>query len=579
MGAFTLYKKNNPSIDIKKIRETFINKGFRKAPKEFDLQEYKLLYYSKIYTSVDSILEYNGQLLVGIGTYIYHKKWGKTALIEISKNIQNNTFFTDQVIGDFLILHFDGNKTYFYTSPNYSYNIFFDENETIISSSFLAVVNGLQHNFSLNKLALKETLLTGNLIGPDTLLNEVYRLEKTLSFKNHNIVHIHNTGNGTNIKAYKSFEQAVDSQLEVLENYFAQIKGFTLKTGICIGLTGGLDSRLLLASALNAGLSPLIYSTWRPIKDKEFVIAQKLAELEGHTIKSPKHTSFLELDNILLQKRLEENFWFNDGQVRTHQLWFEEIKSLPYLNELLNNNSLNTSGIGGEQYRNDERYNTRIKYNYDNWLKYEIILKNIDNPFFHQKGLFETYEYIKLKINTLLDKKDLKKISYYEIKRYFNEIYNPANRTVRNNIENQAYYFLSPFSDYTVSTEAYNSINWHGLDFKFEKRMIEKAFPKFSKIATNYGFAPNQKITHKQKFYSLFKSNTPLSFYWKLNQYRKIQQNKKDEFSKSFAWLDIKYFKYLPEDISLNRILENNYLSPLVYELAYFIKIFENKLK
>lgn len=580
MGAFFLYRKDQ-EINKGAIIDTFSNKGFKQLPFEIAFNDYKLILYPKIKIPEKHVFKLGDEVIIGIGTFIYKTFDGNEALKEIYSDIKRNTFHQCNVAGDFLILLKDRKDSiHLYPSCGYNYNVFYNKKESIFSSSFLAVLTASAKIVSINKPAVTEILLTGNLIGPDTIVNDIVRLENPSRLSSKDLIHHKANKNKAQFTIdyhALSFSHEVDRQLEGLKAYIKNIKPFVQKHGIALGLTGGFDSRLLLGAFLSEGIKPKIYSTWRKTKTKEFTTAEKLAEKIGANINYLQHKSWVDKSSDEISETVEENYWFNDGLIRTHQLWIEEIKSKNYHENLIEPVKINTSGIGGEQYRNNERYRIKSTFDLRKWLKIEVLFKTIKNPFSDKKNESEFIDYLTHKINNLLRVENSNRINFNEIKRYYNELYNPANRTTRNNVENQLYYFLSPFSDYQLSQTAYKAIPHLGRDFGFEKEMINRIYPTLGEVKTDYGFAPQEKVSLKQRGFSLMKLALPLKLFRAVNMkrtkdsvYLKNLTNKWDIANELIE--NVEKLK-IPVDLSI--IGKSTFLSPMIIEIGYFI--YKNK--
>jgi hypothetical protein len=585
MGAFVLFKKSSNYIDRKGIENTFYKKGFKANPEKVNLKSHILWYYPKMKLGEVNLIKQGPKVLMGTGTFIYNQKWGLSALYDIINSISRDEFDVSRVKGDFLLLFGNNDGSiHFYPSPSYTYNIFYDKNETIFSSSFLAVLNGKNHRYSLNKAAISELLLTGNLVGPDTIINDIHRLENNSTLNNNYIHHHKRSSNAKREYEYgktiNDLNKAVDYQLSVLRNYFSRVTPFFKEKGVGVGLTGGLDSRLLLGEMISHNIEPMIYSTWRKTHTDEFSNAKKLTKALGTELHYIRHKTWNKMTQESFLELLNNNFWYNDGLIRTHQLWSEEIKSKEYLYTLLGKNQINTSGVGGEQYRNNERLKVDKYYDFRKWLHYEVLLKHNDNPFPQKKETEKILDYVQEKIKTKLDLKSDHKIHYLDIKRYYNEIYNPANRTIRNNIENQSHYFLSPFTDFKVSQKAYSAIPWLGLDFDFEKKMINFLNPVLANIQTDYGFSPNEKIKYKERLLTYTKRSLSYKLLWALYRKNKPKSQLISNMNEKFPLIKnyIKTVEELNLPIDISIIMNSGFLSPLVLELGFFIKKFDNKL-
>lgn len=577
MGAFYISPKDiNPDNDVLKI---FEKKGFG-APNIFLNEKTILLSYKKqLFSSINNV-DYKDFSLHIFGSCFYKNKNYSEGLNSILQDYVRGCFNPNNLLGSYFLLFLKKNQSFFYSDPAGVQNIFFHKHSGIISSSFLAcVVGAAKHagKLTLNTKALTEVILTGNLIGPDTLVNEILRYEHSIHRDLPNIDRL-NIALPEEDKKQRSgqnstFDYEIKNQLNILNEYFSSITTILDNMGGLTGLTGGFDSRLLFL-LLNKKTNNLkLYSTHKKIQTKELIVANKLANALSKTLHSPKYQSYLEIHPAQMLDMLDHNFYFNDGLIRTHQLWTEEINSCKYLTSLYGKYHIKFSGVGGEQYRNGE-FLTKPKYSFRQWFFYEFIYKHCKQPFTSKEKRTDWLDYIEQKITSLLNVclKD-KQISHFDIKRFYNEIYNSANRVTRNNVENQLNFFLSPFTDSTVSKTAYNAYKYIGSHHNFEKEMIYQLEPKLAYIELDYGYAISNKVPLKISILPFLKKILGFKCYYYIIKTVKGSSHTYSRITKKHP--ELKRYVLLVENlrlpISLKHIKESNHLSPLLIQTGFLL--------
>lgn len=574
MGAFFI---SNTGINISEVKYHFQRKGFNDAH-EIIISNKHILVYRKLYTDHTNVHYHNGGVIFSVGTVVYKSKFGKDCLKSLCEDFINNTFEYDKIIGSFFIYFFFEGKEHFIVDRAGIQNIYHNFDHSIISSSFLATLIALNKASGkqiINKLALKENLLTGSLIGPDTIIENISRYEISSKQDLGNIKLIPSTYNEVGGFLSKNKSEEIERQLFALGDYFSSIVPFLKRYGACTGLTSGFDSRLIYLFLKKCETDLTVFTNYRGKKSVEFEYASKLANAAGDMLLERNYPKVGEIDSTEMSRLIRDNFLFNDGLIRTHQLWTEVNKSSNDMRLIYNKDKVGFSGVGGEQYRNSE-FLVKKQYNLKKWIKSELVLRHVGNPFLIKKQEEDFIEYLKEKICHCLNLSNSASIiSILNIKRYYNEIWNPANRTIRNNIENQMVFFLSPFTEYTVSRAAYASIPFHGVGLGFEKEMIKKTSPEFAGIQTEYNCTPSGKEPLKYMYIGHLKNMLGLQLYnylYYIN--KKRSQNTFDKFINVYPEFDycIYIFKELFPDLKENNLVDSNYLSLIIVEAAFFLK-------
>jgi hypothetical protein len=574
MGAFFLSPYR---YDIKEVRDLFTLKGFGQ-PSEFTLGSNILLLYKKQLVNEINYNRINETRIFSVGTIFYKNKVYSESLYTILEDFLQGIFDPTLIIGSYFLLIEHEGQIYFSIDKAGIQNVFYSYKSEVISSSFIAVlaalgeINGKQ---KINKQSFYEILLTGNLIGPDTQIESIERLEPALKSDLPGMARILNNLNNISPPiATNNFSAEVDQQIIYLKEYFTRCSEPLDHYGVISGLTGGFDSRLLYLVMKRQISHYQIYSTFQNIPGSEEMCTSNFAQRANEKLLLLPHIPPEIMGDQELLKTIKENFYFNDGLIRTHQIWLEEIKRRDYLIKLFGNFRIGFSGVGGEQYRNGE-YLLKDKYKFKSWVRNELIKRVSGVPFLNDKDKFIFYTNLQAKISNLLNiDENSKYISKKEIKRYYNEIWNPANRTLRNNIENQLAFFLSPFTDYNVSRKAYCAIPFLGDGPEFEIEMIRQLSPELADCKTHYGFSPAIRMSFLLQILPYIKFIFGLELFNNLNHFRKVKKKSYYEYLlKNHSWLKDIVCQNEKLCLSLNyeELLNNDFLSPLVIESGFFL--------
>lgn len=570
MGAFFLHKKN-ATFPEDSVKNVFKEKGFSNSF-YLDSYEWRLIYYSKQLSSTPQIYCDESYWLVICGTLIYRSENSTNCGKKLLDDLINESLDKNELLGSFAFLYFSPQNglEVFGDAANIQ-NIYFDSEKSFWSSSFLAVQTALK-KVSINKMAALENIVTGNVIGPDTLINEINRLEPFNSHREKNLriqVIAQKKFNGY---FRGSFNEAVKYQLEVLEEYFTQASLFANEQGIDSGLTSGFDSRLLLALVDKYWDNYQIHGHYRKLKDHELKISEQVAKTIGLTLNQVPVKHPLDMNSTELQSQMRKAYFFCDGLIRMHGYWTEEYNTGEHRKRVLGNKRLGISGIGGEQYRNMENL-LLIPHSWRNFIKYHTALFLSGSCFKTKKVENDFIDYISTKAAKKIFLTNRDRVTTLEIKRYWNEVFIPARLGGRNNAENQVSHFLSPFSEHKVSIAAYEIIPYLGISNRFQMKMIDYLNPILAAAPSDYGYKFNSKIPLNYQIKSLVKSILPDFIKLKKIDYFTHNSQVSEWHAFSSQHNILKKYLTLVEDlelpIHLDKIILRPDLMPLVIQLGY----------
>lgn len=574
MGAFFL---SSERYDTPQLRKVFTEKGFME-PTVLTVGAKRALLYRKQLLNEPNFRRYADGLVFSVGTMFYKGCPYTESLDLIYKHHVEGRLDTSRLIGNFFLYIEHNSSSAFLTDRAGIQNVFFNSETGIISSSFLAVLTALGEVHGrqpLNVHACQEVLTTGTLIGPDTLIEGIERYERVLHGDLPGISAIEKKSETISVSiSVGDFSKEVENQIEGLRTYIRTMQSVFNHYGVLSGLSGGLDSRLLYLVLKESVHNYQIFSTYRDRPSREYLYAEILAKEADDILISPRHTCPEKMEQDELLAHLHENFYFNDGLIRTHQLWLEEIKGRRYLERLYGPNRIAFSGVGGEQYRNGQSL-IRESYCFESWVRYELVHRISGDSIVNRDVRHMFLSRLKGKIAILLRLEEKTQfINIMQIRKYYNEIWNPANRTVRNNVENQMIYFLSPFTDFHISRCAYAAIPYLGYGPEFEQEMIRRIAPNLACCRTAYGFAPADRTPSRFRYIAYLKKTIGLSAYNRLYWIRKKRDGThlNNLISRHpVIGKHLEAFKNLEFQLKISDLSGNDFLSPLLVELGFFL--------
>jgi asparagine synthase (glutamine-hydrolysing) len=358
MGAFLLVEQNfaqsnsaNIEIAKKKIEQTNPNCIFK-----WNDENYALYVYEKAACSAHQFYQDSqGDFCVCVGTMLYADNQNDYNLSNFLTAFDPNTLCRESMYGSYALVIKKGPSLHFFTDYLGTYSVYTCNSVSVWSSCWLAIAE-LISNKTITTHAVYEYVHEGANHGLNTLYKDISRVDsnylyalygkKITRIRKPFDVHI-----GTDHDV-KTIENEIISELERI---FTAIKH---KFGDNIGtaLSGGYDSRLILACLLDISVTPILH-VYGHANDPDVIIAKLISHQEKypltHTDKNSAPKALLEdFPNIV-----EQNFYAFDG----------------YSDEGIFNNGLNyetrmkqaregrlmLNGGGGEIFRNFFYFSSR----------------------------------------------------------------------------------------------------------------------------------------------------------------------------------------------------------------------------
>lgn len=548
MGAFFFFPKSS-SIDRTRVLDIYRKKGFDE-PAVHDLGSYELFLFPKQIIKIPNTITHKNYSLFVVGSLFYKGNSFQASIKALLKDYINSDVDSERLYGNFVVIIYKQNERItFIFDKSFIKTVYYDPKNTIISTDIICIAHSGINSYTINKQSIIESLITGSLIPPSTYYNEIIRIDKN-SVQLINSDRIQNFkliyGRQYKINDYQGSQQYI---IEQLVSYFKDASSISNEFGAHIGLTGGLDSRLLLMLARRNFADLLTNSFWRRnSSDYEIAIQlASLAQIEFFTLENER------FDLPELDEMLETGYYFMDGQIRSQNFWQEPFSLPSYCTRIANKHFVGFHGAGGEQYRNADRLHKNLNI-YD-WVEYDWIYKQGGDFFINKKVKNEFTNYLVEKVKAKIDVQK-NEITLLTLKKIQNEVYNQSNRTTRVNFLNQLFFYFAPFTEYQIATTAQKIVPYLGNSINYQIDLMKTFDPLLCNLVTTYGYKLTGKLPLKYNALPIFVNALPRKVLYKIYlKYRTLNFNQ--------ATADDIYIshtrKYLADTINFEKVLSNKY--------------------
>lgn len=507
MGGFFLRKveKDNSSAMEQTGRDAidvFRRKGL-KSSAVLRSGQWAIYVFHKTQYEVENVVQYaNGDFIVGVGTFLYQGNYGKVALEAVFRNSSEETPVV-HLWGQYCIIIRKGGRTRLYTDYCGLYPVYHDQSRNMISSSFLAIAAAAGTNKILDQEAY-EYILYGTFFGSRTYVSGINFLSSEFAWKlGSSLEQIERRKPQGKLRGDESFEHMVEQTAHTLRRYFSDwITAFNGEVGAA--LTGGLDSRLMLAAARSAGLDLKLFVGGSE-HSKDVIAATTIARGEGFKLGRLPADCFPEISTDDFRGLIEKLYYCHDGLGIVGA--FDYGSGIDVL-EQLDVGKLFINGGAGSIYRDPWKLPDReiaVRDFVKN--KYFILRQSSLNTRFCKKEFIDQLE---RKISNMfedqpsaLPRVQLTQLYARQKIRYW--------MAFNNSIVNQFSYYLTPFTEWELVEDcaaipyAFKAYN------RFEMALICKLAPRLAKYPSAYGYNFSNGPSRRQLATEWLKIQTPVN--------------------------------------------------------------------
>lgn len=584
MGAIFLYNKSK-DINAKNALKHFEEAGFS-DPDVFEIGRWKIYAYSKMCGYYHNIIGDNDTFLISIGTPVYKSLGYSEGLYELLKDYKANAICFEKLVGQYNIFFCHNESIEILFDPMGSKHLFIDNELNIISSHMLAICKSLPGNLIIRKESVYEKLLSGFIMTPNTIFKNILQFNSFIQTKViSSDIGISFITFSNNVKPTFSGignrEQCIYEQAEVLLQYFECLKKQG-DDGIDAGLSGGYDSRLILACMNQSFKNHMHLHTHSTenIHKSDLNIAKKMAEYVNVDFNVVPTLKLEHCDQVF--HVIRNSVLYFDGRSSYSIGGCGEVYTAQYRKESTENTPFTLTGIGGELYRNVFCV-TGKKLNLNHLIKEKVFSSNFSMAL--PRSIYKSISEDLLKrIATRLGIKQYELQSPIVAHRYYCEIMMPDGQGNALDAYNQVSCCIAPFIDKNIILKGYETIKFHGSGGDFEGDLIGIIDPGLAAIESSYGY-PLNKRTKKAKIKETIRMYVPSSI-WGFLSYllysRKKEKNVKfndttDDY-KLITKEAYQYFSRLFPEIDIHILLKSEEDRRRVQFLAMTLFMFKERI-
>jgi asparagine synthase (glutamine-hydrolysing) len=350
VGAFALIRGTGFDAERKaaELDQAFARQGFRNR-RTVALAGWTLVLCQKLEPAQENLHFIDREnFAFCTGTFVYRGTIGPSALARYLEDARHGTIDWDEALGSYFIATGTEGRVRAHLDPLGSYKVFSGADASFHTSSFLAAAH-LARSRTLDPYGVYQYVFEGATFGSRTVFDDV-RL-----FPSEIICDLGGTGGErieTGIVAEfdrsSRMEEHVDRTMAVLRRHFrslVQIFGDRIDTA----LSGGYDSRLILALLTEQGCSPRVHVYGRPA-DADVKAAEAIAQGEKLPLEIVDKSKARRVPPDEIQATVERNFYVFDGTPNDGVI--DGGADLETRRARCANGELMLNGGGGEVFRN-----------------------------------------------------------------------------------------------------------------------------------------------------------------------------------------------------------------------------------
>ena len=452
------------------------------APRLLRGENYLLALYPKRQASEPALEQFpNGDFACACGTLIYDAVLGTPAAAGFYRDYSRRSAPRDRAIGHYAVIMRKDGETAIIPDGFGAYLIFYDAAQRIASSSFLAVASALDR-VTLGAQGACEYVFNGVVSGDATVFDEVLLapVNATITVGERRLEIRRDPLHTPRTVSTAPFEATVERSMQILDQYFSTVVA-SFGDRVTCALSGGYDSRFILALLRRHGINPRVY-VYGPPGDKDVCLARDIAEGEGFALEIVDKDRQLTFTPDEFGAVAYENFLASDGY--TWSGIFTNGAERDQRASRVSGNALALNGGGGEIWRNfiylpDRSYSPREIL----WSFYSQFDPGTCTSAFDQQAYFrELEEKLEAAIGSPCASLPRPLVEwlyhYFRCRAWDGRI---------NNINNTYGYVALPFLEPRVTEHAsVIPIGWknHGA---YEAELIRRADPRLAAYPSGYG--------------------------------------------------------------------------------------------
>ena len=255
----------------------------------------------------------DGDFAAHIGAFFYNGLTGDAALRQFHAEFSPNAPPWADCMGHFALVLVKQGQLYLVTDRLGSFHLYHDDQHEVFSSSFIGVLEGIERP-TPDVTGIYEYAWNGATFGTKTIFKDVHLLPApcVVSFGAQASINTHEAFIPANdAPPARTMGDAAAAQIENLQSIFKTYTQLTPRP-FRSALSGGFDSRLILAALLDADLDPDLF-TFGTEDDPDVTCAKALAEGEGLRLQHTDKARYPTAPLAAFSAQVERDIYVFDG--------------------------------------------------------------------------------------------------------------------------------------------------------------------------------------------------------------------------------------------------------------------------
>ena len=351
MGGFFLVcagPNEDRTDEVARLRSAFAQLGFS-SPEMIKEEGYVFAAYPKFRSRSVALERYpNGDFAFVCGTCLSECA-GLAAAALLYESAAPASPMSGNIMGHYAAVFKKNGRTEIKLDRFGGYHLFFNLEARIVSSSFYALCLVLR-SLTLSQQSACEYVFNGVVSGNDTLFNEVKLapIQATIVVAPHALEIIRPQLPIIRTFASKSHDASLRESIELLDHYFAEVAR-SFGDRVRCALSGGYDSRLLLAYLRRHGLKPSVY-VYGGAQARDVRLAAHIAGGEGFALDVVDKDDRPVIPPLEFSETARRNFVATDGY--GYDGIFHNGAEIEESARRVRGDTMAINGGGGEIFRN-----------------------------------------------------------------------------------------------------------------------------------------------------------------------------------------------------------------------------------
>jgi hypothetical protein len=581
MGAFILWSSSE-GVSEHNIRSLFRRKGFEDYRRISSPQWTMLLYPKQLCVSTN-YYSFEDWQVISVGTISYKGLSPEKGLKALLQDRVAGKLDWRRTIGAYALFFLTEDHVECHLDPSGLFHLFSNEEGTIVSSSFEAVVCAQDRKHRLNHDAIVEQLVTGFVAPPDTIVHGIQDMAGRTGLRS--VGSLVRWQPALELQAQqlccqKGFSQSVDHQIEVLDNWFSQATGLSSTGAASIGISGGYDSRLLLLLARRAKWDLRLHTFLSEAHVHERQCAEALARAVGMPVTNIPVRTWLAMTPAEALANMADSLYYYDGRTNRTMGSFNDVHTRKTRISALNGCSLGLNGLAGELYRNREHLRFG-RMCYEDWFEYFMTDPVLARKLFVRDRIRRRFiAKTSAKYKTLMGVESLKSFNRHAARLFYRNVWIPSCIGPKVTAENQLTSALYPFAEAIITSHSINITPSVGLSGEFEAEMIQRLDPMVAQVKSAYGH-PLGSPSLLARVEALLASYTPMNLKRLRATFtsRNRQRNEYTTIEPSALREGVRLLRDLSLPMNLDHLFSNSDHFNRAMYLAFFLHTFKEQFE